>query len=197
MRTNTKTWSLLTIALLAGCGGGGEGGTPDGVVVAKSECPNQFVGSGSRVSEGGILQGGSNPQRAIDGNLGSFASLTAGGSDTGSSAVPANSNPASELDLRVTARSGLSFPAGSRAGAVARLANGVATQQVVTVTTYIGSVVQDTFDGGTQNGSTMPSADRVYSYVTTKAYDAVQFSVRLTSPAGTERPEVRVYEFCG
>ncbi len=197
MNRNHKAWPLLVLALLSACGGGGEGSTPDGMVVAKSECPAQFVGSGSQVSAGGILQGGSNPQRAIDGSLGSFASLTAGGSDSGTGAVTVYSNPASQLDLRVTAREGLSFPAGTRAGAVAQLASGAATQQVVTVTTYLGGVVQDTFDGGSQSGSTQPATDRVYSYVTTKAYDAVQFSVRLTSPAGTERPEVKVYEFCG
>ena len=193
---NQKIACVLALTVLSSCGSGDGGSTPDGVVVAKSECPSQFVGSGSRVSAGGILQGGSNPQQAIDGNLGSFATLTSDGSDTGSSTVPANSNPASQLDLRATAREGLSFPAGTRVGAVAQLASGVTTQQVVTVTTYLGGVVQDTFDGGTQN-STQTATDRVYSYLSTRAYDAVQFSVRLTSPAGTARPEVKVYEFCG
>lgn len=189
--------SLFAVVLLAACGGGGGNSTPDGAVVPKSECPAQFVGSGSRVSASGILQGDSNIQRAIDGNFGSFASLAAGGSDANAGATTVYSNPASQLTLRVTARDGLSFPAGTRAGAAARLADGAAVQQVVTITTYLGGLAQDTFDAGTQNGGLQPGADTVYSYVTTKAYDAVEFSVQLTNPVSTERPEVKVYEICG
>lgn len=189
--------SLFAAVLISACGGGVSDRTPDGVVAPKSECPAQFVGSGSRVSAGGLLQGDDNVQRAIDGNFSSFASLVAGGTDVGSGATTVYINAASQLDIRVTAREGLSFPAGTRAGAAARLANGPAVQQVVTITTYLGGLVQETFDAGTQNGGLQPGADTVYSYVTTRAYDAVQFSVRLTNPASTERPEVKLYEFCG
>lgn len=188
------------VAGLAACGGGGGGGTgttPDGVPVVKAECPNQFANSGSRVSAGGIMEGGSDPQKAVDGDYGSFAVLYGGAVDTGTDGVLIYSAPSSQLDLVVTAARGLSFPAGNRAGAVAQLANGPAVQQQVTVTTYLGQLVQETFAGGTYNSITAPPSSQVFSYVTTKAYDSVRFSVLLSSPASTERPQVKIYEFCG
>lgn len=183
---------------LAACGGGGDGGTtPDGVPVAKAECPNQFANSGSRVSAGGIMQGGSDPQKAVDGNFGSAALLYGAAADTGTDTAEVYSAPASVLDLVVTAASGLSFPAGNRAGAVAQLASGPAVQQQVTVITYLGGVVQEAFDGGIYSSITAPTSSQVFSYLTTKAYDSVRFSILLSSPASTERPQVKVYEFCG
>lgn len=198
MNLRTRVPALLVLGLAACGGGGGDPNTTGGgLPVAKSECPNQFANIGSRVAAGGLLQGGSDSQNAVDGNFGSFASLYGGGADSGADGVAVYSAPSSKLDLQVTAPSGLSFPAGTRAGAAAQLASGVAAQQQVTVTTYLGGVVQETFDGGTQTGSTEAAADRLYSYVTTKAYDAVQFSVLLSSAVSTERPQVKVYEFCG
>ncbi|ROH86485.1 hypothetical protein ED208_15735 [Stagnimonas aquatica] len=165
--------------------------------MAKAECPNQFANSGSRVSAGGIMQGGSDPQKAVDGNFGSSALLYGAAADTGTDAAEIYSAPASVLDLVVTAASGLSFPAGNRAGAVAQLASGPAVQQQVTVITYLGGVVQEAFDGGLYNSITAPTSSQVFSYLTTKAYDSVRFSILLSSPASTERPQVKVYEFCG
>lgn len=187
---------LGTLTLVACGGGGGNSSTPDGLPVAKSECTNRFAGTG-RVVGSGILEGSSNEAAANDGNLGSFASLYAGGTDTGTDALTVYITAVSQLNLRVTAASGVSFPAGTKAGAVAQLASGVTSEQLVTVTTYLGGVVQETFDGGSQVASTAAPMDQVFSYPTTKAYDAVQFTVQLSNPVSTERPQVKVYEFCG
>lgn len=199
---NLQRMAALALATsLVACGGGGGDagsngdGTPVPVPTSKAQCPDQFVHSGSRVTVGGVLEGSSNPQKAVDGDFASFASLYAAGADSGTDLAPIHSAPGSQLDIRVTARSGVSFPAGTRVGAAAQLAGGLAAQQQITVTTYLGEVQQDSFNESPAASSSESPA--VFSYATTKPYDAVQFSVRLSSPVSTERPEVKVYEICG
>jgi hypothetical protein len=201
-KMNRTLGTVMLAAMLASCGGGDEQSTPGGLTVSKAECPNQFVAAGSQVTRQCIncqSSGAGDSLKANDGNRSSFATLTSSTTDTGSSAVPVSSTPASVLAIRVDAPSGVSFPAGTRAGAIVQLAAGEATtQQAVTVTTYLGSEAQEIFNGGSQTSGAQSAQDKVFAYPTTKAYDAVQFSVEINRPApAPERPQIRVYEFCG
>lgn len=193
--------ALALLATLASCGGG-SGSTPNGLTVAKSECPSQFVAPGSRVTRSCTScqsAGEGDSQRANDGDRSSFATLTPSLSDAGAPGVTVTSIPASTIMLRVYAPSGVSFPAGTKAGAIVQLASGDATtQQLVTVTTFLGSTPQEAFNGGSQTSGAQSPQDKVFSYPTTKAYDSVQFAVEINRPASAaERPQVKVYEFCG
>lgn len=189
---------LLLLSACGGGGGGGGGGT-DVSTGAKADCANRFVAPGSSVtSVCSSCQSDVGAAKANDGQRASFAQfkLSRTSSDSGGVDVGTTS---SAVYLKVQAPSGVSFPAGQPVGAIVRLA-GSATPvaQSVVISTLLGNVVQESFAADPSETSDYADQDHRFAYPSTKAYDAVQFTLQLTQPVGLEAvPAIKVYEFCG
>lgn len=204
MNRKVLAWALASL-VLAACGGGGsdDGGQnagSGGSVGGKSECANHFAVAGSRLTS--LCAAGctdENLRAANDGQRRSYAALKISQTDAGTSALPLSSIAASVAQLTVTAPAGVSFPAGEKVGAIVQLASSdMPLVQTVLVSTLLGGVVQETFNGGVTTSTGQPSEDRLYAFPSSKAYDAVQFSLELSRPVSLEgNPIVKVYEFCG
>ena len=173
----------LAAALLAGCGGG------DGAVVDALERCRAIQGGGTRASfsitPSCVGCTVSEPQRAIDGDGGSYATLH----------MPAGSG--GTVALRATAQTGTVFAAGSLAGFVAAVTYGPSASAVTEIVTYAGGVEQERIplriDG---TGSASGPLDRpgYEAAQATRQYDAVEFS--FTRSSGTGEMTTRVHAFC-
>ena len=174
----------LAAALLAGCGGGGGGAVTD----ALERC-RAIQGGGTRASfsitPSCVGCTVSEPQRAIDGDGGSYATLY----------MPAGSG--GTVALRATAQTGTVFAAGSLAGFVAAVTYGPSASAVTEIVTYAGGVEQERIplriDG---TGSASGPLDRpgYEAAQATRQYDAVEFS--FTRSSGTGEMTTRVHAFC-
>lgn len=173
----------VAAALLAGCGGGDEA-----VADALGRC-GSIHGGGTRasfsVTPSCVGCTVSEPQRAVDGDGGSYATLH----------MPAGSG--GTVALRATAQSGTVFAAGSLAGFVAAVTYGPSTSAVTEIVTYAGGVEQERIplriDGtGSANGPLdRPGYEAAQA---ARQYDAVEFS--FTRSSGTGEMTTRVHAFC-
>lgn len=113
-----------------------------------------------------------NVNRAIDGSFGTSAILSREAGSAGT------------LNVRVTAQSGVSFPAGNNAGVV--ITSGIKAGNM-TIRTFSGSVP------GQIGASTFTTGDRTLVYVeTATAFDSVEFELA----GDTTAQDLSLFEFC-
>lgn len=179
----TRIASFGLVAALVGCGGGG--GT---VTDALQECRSIHGGStaaSARITPSCVGCTVSEPQRAADGDGGSYATLH----------MPAGSG--GTVALRATAQAGTVFAAGSLAGFVAAVTYGPSASAVTEIVTYAGGVEQERFplqiDGTGQSNGPLdrPGYEAARA---SRQYDAVEFSFTRASGAG--EMTTRVHAFC-
>lgn len=173
--------------VLAACGGGGGGNNgPAGIAC------NSVSGGGTQISFSQTCTGGGgcraiNQNAAKDGDSGSKATITV---DTGTGGT---------VSLRVTAQTGVVYPAGTPAGLIyGPMAEGQHTSQTFMVRTYLGgSPTGDSGSVGPTNGvggSASTFDPRKASIGTSTQFDAIEFSY--TQSNGTGPINLDVYEFC-
>jgi hypothetical protein len=178
---------LLAVTALLGlsaCGGGGGGGGEDGG--GGLNCA-AITGGGAQALETLNCVGCTveNRNAAIDGDLGSFATLY----------LPPNSS--GNVALRATAQSGVVYADGTPAAVVYGIqrsdGNSLSTTQ--TITTYLDGVPQQTGNAGPNNGvdgGDQPVGRRAIG--TNLPFDAIELTY--AQSAGTADVAVRIYEFC-
>lgn len=122
---------------------------------------------------------------AADGDLGTFAIMDAAPNSAGS------------LSLRVTARDGVTYAAGTPAAVVYGIdrTGGDSLNTAVTLNTYLDGVLQES--GNTELGNGVTNSDKATgrrARDTNLAFDAIELVYAQTG--GTADVEVQVYEFC-
>jgi hypothetical protein len=156
---------------IAVCGAGATGSVPASIADCES------VGGGAVPTRAVASSGSTVEARFIaDGDLRSYASVE------GANAV--------RTTLRATARRGMTYPAGRRAGAW--MLTPSRDTDTVTIQTYLaGRVMESSADPGTLTRFvSVGDTDAVYAFFTTRtAFDSVELVLGGTAP-------FRVYEIC-
>lgn len=175
-----RDFGLMVSALLAGCGSGGDGN-------GTGYCQAGFVGGSSVTLSTAACNNcevNNEGSPTIDGNAGSFATLTYGVGG-------------GQLSLRAVAPAGTAFPAGANAGALMQFPGGTFTNVGVRFNSYRSGSPVGTAEGGefTNVGSLRPGMDHYYNVSPSGEFDTLEAVVSLSGNA--EATDVRLYEFCG
>ena len=195
----------FVVFTLTACGGGGSGGDNDadagmegmnemmddeGMEQQPPEqrpAMSQFVHEGAEVSSTcPTCSSHDDLPNAIDGDDESFAEAN----------FPVGSQ-AGTFSTWVDAAAGVSFPAGTNVGALLFLqAAGAGIAYTVTVNTYLGDTLQESFG---PESATSPTNNQEFSFESSEPYDAVETVIQYTVTAGgvTSAFSVRHFEFRG
>lgn len=174
IKRNTQLAALAAASLLAGC---------DDVVLGNDPMNGctPITGGGTAhsqsISNGCTNCAVANPERVMDGDAATYAALS----------IPNKSEGL--VTLRVTAQSGVSYPAGSPVGLVVSVPASAGSGAGATVATYQSGVVQEIFN--------LPASDGVARrrlFTTAQGYNAVE--VRITQGTGGAGVGLRAHEFC-
>jgi hypothetical protein len=185
MRHARLAAAMLILTGVAACSSEGDGGKNDNGTIGPINCTGLTgaTATGSFACSIGACSVEFH-DAAIDGDLGTYATLTM---------LP---NTSGTMSLRATAQDGVSYPAGTPAAVVYGIArtSGDSLNTVESISTYLDGVLQQT-SNVTTNGTTSGDVDAGRrAIVTVQPFDAIE--VTYSQSSGTAGVEVRAFEFC-
>lgn len=180
MRGFRWTAAVLT-GLVAGCGGGANGG---------GYCVGSFAGGSSSwgcINCAGVNGAGNRTEfdRSIDNNSRTGTAFSLGPSS-------------GEMEIDVRAPAGMSFPAGVDAGALISFPPGTFTSISVRFNTYRGNVQIDSLQGGqSATAGNVPGAGEAVYYSVSPTLEFDRLEAVIEANGGAEQAAFEVFEFCG